>query len=116
MDVVNLGRTFIPSDHHIAITMPSPKIVLCTGANQGLGLAIIQVAALRDPASTFILCSRNLNSGKEALQKLKDAGVTAKVDLVQLEVTDDVQIAAAAKQQPLPARLPPSLIWIHYPP
>ena len=77
--------------------MSSPKIVLCTGANQGLGLAIIQVAALRDPASTFILCSRNLNSGKEALQKLKDAGVTAKVDLVQLEVTDDVQIASAAK-------------------
>lgn len=77
--------------------MAPSKIVLCTGANQGLGFSIIQVAALRDPASTYILCSRNLDSGKEALQKLKDAGVTAKVDLVQLEVTNDEQIAAAAK-------------------
>ncbi|RPD63786.1 short chain dehydrogenase/reductase family protein [Lentinus tigrinus ALCF2SS1-7] len=78
--------------------MSSPsKIVLCTGANQGLGYWIIQVAALRDPASTYILCSRNLENGRTALQKLKDAGVTAKVDLLQLEVTDDDQIAAAAK-------------------
>ncbi|TFK87094.1 short chain dehydrogenase/reductase family protein [Polyporus arcularius HHB13444] len=75
----------------------SSKIVLCTGANQGLGYWIIQVAALRDPTSTYILCSRSLENGKAALQKLKDAGVTAKVDLLQLEVTDDDQIAAAAK-------------------
>ena len=76
---------------------PYPKIVLCTGANQGLGYWVIQVAALRDSASTYILCSRNLDNGRAALQKLKDAGVTAKVDLLQLEVTDDDHIAAAAK-------------------
>ena len=75
----------------------SSKIVLCTGANQGLGYWIIQVAALRDPNSTFLLCSCSIDNGKAAVQKLHDAGVTAKVDLIQLDVTDDKQIADAAK-------------------
>ena len=56
-----------------------------------------QVAALREPTNSYILCSRNLDAGKEAIQKLKDAGVTAKIDLLQLEVTSDDQIAAAVK-------------------
>ena len=73
------------------------KVVLVTGANLGLGFAIVQAAALRDPTSSYILCSRNLDAGKAAIQKLQDAGVTAKVDLVQLEATNDDQIAAAVK-------------------
>ncbi|KAE8151105.1 short chain dehydrogenase/reductase family protein [Aspergillus avenaceus] len=71
------------------------NIVLVTGANQGLGFAIIQVAALRHPTNTYILCSRDLNAGNQAIQKLRDLGVTARIDLVQLEVTNDDQITAA---------------------
>ncbi|GFN20603.1 hypothetical protein AtubIFM55763_005674 [Aspergillus tubingensis] len=72
----------------------SEKVVLCTGANQGLGFAIIQVAALRYPTHKYILCSRDLGAGQQAVQKLRDLGVTAAIDLVQLDVTKDEQITA----------------------
>ncbi|ROV97136.1 hypothetical protein VMCG_07468 [Cytospora schulzeri] len=75
----------------------SPKIVLVTGANQGLGLGVIEVAGLRYPSNTYILCSRNVDNGKSAIAKLGEAGVKAKVDLVQLEVTNDGHIAEAVK-------------------
>lgn len=71
----------------------SAKVILCTGANQGLGFSILQVAALRYPENTYILCSRDMSAGQEATQKL--GGVTAKIDLVQLDVTNDEQITAA---------------------
>ncbi|GAD94648.1 short chain dehydrogenase/reductase family protein [Paecilomyces variotii No. 5] len=75
----------------------SNKIVLCTGANQGLGFAIIQLSALRYSDDTYILCSRDLSAGQKAVKKLRDVGVTAKIDLVQLEVTNDEQIGAAVE-------------------
>lgn len=77
--------------------MSSPKIVLVTGANQRLGYYIVQVTALREPTYTVVLCSRDLERGKEALQKLRNAGVTAQVEVLQLDVTNDEQIAAAVK-------------------
>ena len=73
------------------------KIILVTGANQCLGYYIIQVTALREPNHTYVLCSRDLNRGNEAVQKLREAGVTAKVDVLQLDVTNDEQVAAAVK-------------------
>lgn len=33
------------------------KIVLVTGANQGLGLAVIEVAGVRYLSNTYILCA-----------------------------------------------------------
>ncbi|KAH9940509.1 short chain dehydrogenase/reductase family protein [Epithele typhae] len=77
--------------------MCSPKIILVTGSNQGLGWGIIKVAALRDPASTYIMCTRKLEAGQEGIQKLRADGVTAKVDLLQLDVTSDADITAAVK-------------------
>ncbi|KAL4912959.1 short chain dehydrogenase/reductase family protein [Aspergillus aurantiobrunneus] len=75
----------------------SEKVILCTGANQGLGFAILQVAGLHHPQNTYILCSRDLSAGQQAVQKLKDLGVTATVDLVQLDVTNDQQITAVVE-------------------
>jgi NAD(P)-dependent dehydrogenase (short-subunit alcohol dehydrogenase family) len=40
----------------------SNKIVLVTGANQGLGLAVIEVAGKRYPSNTYILCTRDIES------------------------------------------------------
>lgn len=74
----------------------SPKVIFVTGANQGLGFSIIQVGALRCPEAIYILASRNLQSGQEAVSKLRDLGVKAQIDVVQLDVTNDEQIAAAA--------------------
>lgn len=73
------------------------KVVLYTGANQGLGFAVLQVAGLRHPTNTYILCSRDLDAGQQAVQKLKDLGVIAQIDLVKLDVTNDQHISAAVE-------------------
>lgn len=73
------------------------KIIFVTGANQGLGFAIIQVAALRDPRSIYVLASRRRLAGEEAVKKLQELGVTAKVEVIELDVTNDEQIAAAVE-------------------
>lgn len=75
----------------------APKIIICTGANQGLGFEIIYVSALRDPSSTYILACRNVAAGHEALQKLRSMKITAALEVVQLDVTSDEQIEAAAE-------------------
>ncbi|KOS21698.1 Dehydrogenase/reductase SDR family member 11 [Escovopsis weberi] len=75
----------------------SSKIVLVTGANQGLGLSVIQSSGLRYPHNVYILCARSVEKGNAAIAQLREAGVTAKIDLVQLEVTNDEDIAAAVK-------------------
>lgn len=77
------------------MTSALPKIIFVTGANQGLGLAIIQVAALRDPEATYVLASRKRLAGEEAAKRLRELGVTAKIEVVELDVTNDAQIAAA---------------------
>jgi NAD(P)-dependent dehydrogenase (short-subunit alcohol dehydrogenase family) len=73
------------------------KVIFITGANQGLGIAILQVAAQRDPGSTYILASRVLDAGYEARDKLRELCVTANIDVVQLDVTNDDQITAAVR-------------------
>ncbi|KAI1170251.1 short chain dehydrogenase/reductase family protein [Nemania sp. FL0916] len=73
------------------------KVVLVTGANQGLGLGVIEVAGIKYPDNAYILCSRDLEKGQEAAAKLREQGVKAKVDIVQLEVTNDEQIAAVVQ-------------------
>ncbi|KAI1265887.1 short chain dehydrogenase/reductase family protein [Xylariaceae sp. FL1019] len=75
--------------------MSPNKIVLCTGANQGLGYYVLQVAGLRYPEYTFILGSRDLEKGKEAAKTLKEAGVESEIDVVQLDVLKDDDISAA---------------------
>ena len=73
------------------------KIVLVTGANQGLGLATIQVAAQREPSSTYILACRKTEAGEDAVKQLRDSGVKSELDVIQLDVTNDDHIIEAAK-------------------
>ncbi|EMD93858.1 hypothetical protein COCC4DRAFT_155115 [Bipolaris maydis ATCC 48331] len=75
----------------------SNKIVLVTGANQGLGLAIIEVAGKRYPSNMYILCARDIKKGQEAVQQLRERGCSAAIDVVELDVTNDDHIAAAVK-------------------
>ncbi|KAI0432704.1 NAD(P)-binding protein [Xylaria sp. FL1042] len=76
--------------------MATGKIVLCTGANQGLGFAVLNVAGLRQPNNIYILTSRNLAKGKEAATSLQSSAVKAQVDVIQLDVTKDEEIISAA--------------------
>lgn len=75
--------------------MSSSNVVLCTGANQGLGYSILKIAGLRHPDYTYILCSRDLAKGKDAAGQLKKDGVSAKVDVLELDVTKDEHIEQA---------------------
>jgi NAD(P)-dependent dehydrogenase (short-subunit alcohol dehydrogenase family) len=77
--------------------MAARSVILCTGANRGLGFEILHVAALREPSSVYVLASRELAAGHEALQELRKLGVESDIEVVQLDVTNDEQIAAAAE-------------------
>ena len=81
----------------MAADTSASRVVLVTGANQGLGLGIIEVAGLRYPTNTYILCSRDIEKGTSAIVKLREAGVKANLDLMQLDVTNDDQISTAIK-------------------
>ncbi|KAI1424835.1 NAD(P)-binding protein [Xylaria sp. FL1777] len=76
--------------------MATRKVVLCTGANQGLGFAVMCVAALRQPENIYIIASRDLAKGEEAATKIQNSGVKAQFDVVQLDVTKDEEIISAA--------------------
>lgn len=73
------------------------KVVLCTGGNRGLGYSILQVAGLREASTIFILASRSLESGRQAATKLANEGINARIDVIQIDVTEDEQILEAVK-------------------
>ncbi|KAK3324590.1 short chain dehydrogenase/reductase family protein [Cercophora scortea] len=77
--------------------MSSNKIVLVTGANRGLGYAILQVAGARNPSTTFILASRDLAAGQQAKTALEQEGIQAKIDVLKLDVTNDDEVLAAVQ-------------------
>ena len=76
---------------------PVGKVALCTGANRGLGFAILQVAGHRDPSTVFILSCRDLESGHAAKEQLAKEGIKAQIDVIQLDTTNDEQIIEAVK-------------------
>ena len=69
--------------------MPNKPVALVTGANQGIGLQISK--DLVGHGFTVLVGSRNLERGESAA---KDVGPNAHA--LQIEVTDDASIAAAA--------------------
>ncbi|WEK04841.1 MAG: SDR family NAD(P)-dependent oxidoreductase [Candidatus Devosia phytovorans] len=67
------------------------RIALVTGANQGIGLQI--ATDLAASGLTVLLASRNLDRGKAAAQ-----GIEGDLHPIQLDVTDEASIRAAAAQ------------------
>lgn len=73
------------------------KVALVTGANQGLGLALVKGLANRlDTKDVVYLASRSEERGQEALQSLAVSG--AEVRVIQLDVTDPTSVAALAER------------------
>lgn len=70
------------------------SVILVTGGNQGLGLALIEQLAAHDKSYKIILTARNVENGKKALAELKAKGHD-NVSFVQLDVTDDRSIEQA---------------------
>jgi NAD(P)-dependent dehydrogenase (short-subunit alcohol dehydrogenase family) len=74
--------------------------ILVTGANKGIGLAIVE-AILAEHADTFVyLGSRDVERGRAAAAGLarEHAGWGGRIDVVAIDVTDPESVAAAARQ------------------
>ncbi|MGI5191968.1 SDR family NAD(P)-dependent oxidoreductase [Promicromonospora sp. CA-289599] len=71
--------------------MPTNRIALVTGANQGMGRQVAK--ELVSDGVTVYLGSRDLARGEEAATEIGDGAVA-----LQLDVTDAVSIAAAAER------------------
>lgn len=66
------------------------KTILITGANSGLGLEATKV--LSSKGAYIIMAARNLESGNEAIAKIKKENPNAKLELMQLDLSDFASI------------------------
>ncbi|KAF5678166.1 short chain dehydrogenase reductase family [Fusarium denticulatum] len=69
--------------------------ILVTGANRGIGFAIVQAIATRLPSSTIVLGSRKTGAAHEAIESLIDSGIKTKLGYVELDIENDASIEAA---------------------
>ncbi|XVE73898.1 hypothetical protein DITRI_Ditri11bG0155700 [Diplodiscus trichospermus] len=74
--------------------LKTKRYAVVTGANKGIGFEICKQLASR--GVTVVLTARDENRGLEALEKLKESGLSDHVVFHQLDVTDPVSIASIA--------------------
>ncbi|CAM3804126.1 SDR family NAD(P)-dependent oxidoreductase [Parendozoicomonas haliclonae] len=78
------------------MTKQHGKVAIVTGANQGLGLALVKGLARRlTSADTVYLCSRSFDRGQKALANIKDH--QADIQVVQLDITIGSNISDFAR-------------------
>jgi carbonyl reductase 1 len=71
------------------------KVALVTGANQGLGLALVRgLCRALGGESVVYLAARDIGRGEKACELLQREGLTP--DFIQLDVTDAASVSAAA--------------------
>ncbi|KAK9482245.1 hypothetical protein V1527DRAFT_34203 [Lipomyces starkeyi] len=80
--------------------MASPKVVLVTGGNDGIGYEAVKAFLESEKAYHVFLGSRSLEKGKAAIEKLhkESPGVTNTVEVVQVDLHSDESIQNAFEQ------------------
>ena len=72
----------------------SKRIVAVTGANRGLGLALVKRLLKESNYETILLCSRDVNKGKEVAKQLQDIeGASSKLDVAGLDMENQQSIS-----------------------
>jgi NAD(P)-dependent dehydrogenase (short-subunit alcohol dehydrogenase family) len=79
-------------------TPQSEQVILITGANRSLGLAILQAIATKLTSATYILSCRLPESGYKAIEDLRGKGITAPIEVLELDVWKDESIFAAVEK------------------
>jgi len=74
----------------------SQTIVLITGANQGVGFETAKNLLLASSDYHVLLGSRDSAKGSEAVSTLKALPIKGTVESIQIEITDDASVDAAA--------------------
>ncbi|KAF2864949.1 short chain dehydrogenase [Massariosphaeria phaeospora] len=74
------------------------QIILITGANNGIGLDTSYALAAASPNYHIIMAVRSLAKGGKARAELQSRNPQGSLSLLELDVTNDEQIAAAAKK------------------
>ncbi|RDW61488.1 hypothetical protein BP5796_11380 [Coleophoma crateriformis] len=72
-------------------------IVLITGANQGVGFETAKNLLLSDVRYHILLGSRDITKGNEAVAKMQGFPTKGTVEVVQIDVSSDESVDAAAK-------------------
>lgn len=76
---------------------PSSPIILITGANRGIGLAILHSLAAALPSSTLLLGCRDAVKGEAAISELRSQGIDATIIPLQLDVTSNGSVKGAVE-------------------
>ena len=73
------------------------KRIAVSGANKGIGLAIVRALLRHDSSIHVLLGSRSVESGTAAVSALEaDPANAGRVSLLHLDVTDDASVTTAA--------------------
>ncbi len=78
------------------LPFPDNKHKLIIKANGGIGFEVA-LQLLSEPSNHILLGSRSVKKGEAAVQDLQSRKLPGTVELLQIDVTDEESIAAAAK-------------------
>ncbi|KAI3601580.1 hypothetical protein WG66_003040 [Moniliophthora roreri] len=88
------SRSLHTNYHHDSEEMS--RVILVTGSNTGIGLALVKLLASKPEKHTVYLAARNEKAGNDALKALHDEGIS-NVKFAQLDVTSKSSIQSAVE-------------------